>query len=436
MTRACIPAAVLLLLASACGPSSSAPVKVMVLHQENNGAYAPKEQELRTVADVVGLHGAAVRLIGGAKIVFNEQELATLEQQSGGLTAQQFEEAFYATVVKSRGGPMRASYLEQNGVLWPTDFHSWNMATAYFNFERAFEYFQSTNTIPLETLKGAGLFYLPELDWPGLVTTDNAFYIHPLRRFVLVGFEPQSTSLPLGMNAGIMTHEYSHQVFNRVVLRGEAFPAPFITWANEGPINTSGHKAINLLRSLDEGLADYHAVQASCAAGTCNPRFMEPSFGAALTNDRDMAGQHCLTPELWLALNTLSDGDFSGGGGLQYRFGTVLASALYKAGEATMQRQALHRAVLGAYSDTNTSRPGFQQLIYVNANSTKPSSEFNLAAVLNAIAAHVEDIELRREVCGQFIDKFSLDADNIQFVLPACPASSTIFTRECEEISG
>lgn len=437
MIRVCIAGA-LLAFVLGCGPASTPPVKVMVLEQDRSGAYAPKEVELKTVADVVGLHGAAVRLIGGARIVYDEGEVRTFLGRSGGLSQQQVEQGFFDTLVKRKGGPVRASYAEHNRVLWPTDFHSWNMVTAYYNFERASDYFQSSTQVPPEAMRDTALYYLPELEWPGLAPTDNAFYVHPLRRFILVGFDPASQSLPLGMNPGIMAHEYSHQVFNRLVLHGQAFPLPFLGWASEGPIGTSGHRAINLLRSLDEGLADYHAVQASCAAGACNTRFMEPSFPAAMATDRDVARTppQCLTAELWRALNLARDADFSAGGGLQYRFGSVIASALHKAGEAKGQRQALHRAVLAAYSNASPGKPGFQQLIYVNPATLRPSAEFNLAAVLNALAAHVDDLGLRRELCGQFIDKFSLDADNIQTVLPSCPASAAIFTRECAEIRG
>ncbi len=162
-----------------------------------------------------------------------------------------------------------------------------------------------------------------------------------------------------------------------------------------------------MLKAFDEGLADFHAVEASCTAAGCDTRFFEPSLGAAITDARDIGkNDHCVTAQLVNDLYGLSTDQFTAIGD-HYVLGTVLATALYKAGEANggSYRQGLQRAVLAAYSDPSTANPGLAQLIEANANTPE---QFTITAALNAIVKHVPDDGMQDAVCQQFFDRFGL----------------------------
>jgi len=116
-----------------CEPNKPAPVKVMALIQTNQGTFSPKEVSLESVGNVVELSGTAAKLIGGAVIVLNFND-PLISASGGNLTEEQIRQLF----VRNPGAPVQASYVEKNGVLWPADFHTWNMVSMYYNFEQAF----------------------------------------------------------------------------------------------------------------------------------------------------------------------------------------------------------------------------------------------------------------------------------------------------------
>lgn len=403
---------------TACGPDAPPPVKVMSLTLDENGAYAPRQIELRTVLDVVSMRGYAATLKGGAKIVFDEQELTAHDQATGGLT----EEQFRTLILKNPGGAMRASFVEQNGVLWPQDFHTWNLVGTYYNFEKAFEYFHASTEIPLDTLRGADVFYYPDLSWPGLANEDNAYFLPPLKSFVLVG-QREAQQVPFPMNPGIVAHEYAHQVFNRLVYDGEAFPYPLIAWGSSGALAGFANPAVNLLKSMDEGFADFHAVQAGCTGKGCSPDFLEASLGTETSNLRDMSQQRCLSAELAEAYFNNTDAVFAASG-RPYELGTIFASALYAAGEKTGQRQGLSRALIAAYSDPSAGNPGFAQLITQNRDSP---GDFTASKVFDSLVRHVPDVELKHALCVELFDRLGFTGAD----LPGCPSSAGLAPRAC-----
>jgi hypothetical protein len=222
------------------------------------------------------------------------------------------------------------------------------------------------------------------------------------------------------MSPGVIAHEFSHRVFNRRAYSGQSVPQPFNEWG--GLFQTPG---LNLLKSLDEGLADYHAVGASCQSPYgCDPRFLAASFGDSgtgnLVDDRDMSlGDKCLTEALWTQYQTYDVNKFSNAG-LQYKLGTVFASALYHAGESggPATRVELERAVAATYADTTPGTPGIRELI---ANNLQTPTGFTLALVANAFVQHVSDTPLKVELCNQFMDHLQISHAE----LPDCPASAS-----------
>jgi len=379
----------------------------MALVRGADGKYVPREVELSTLADPVGMQGGVVRMMGGARVV--------LDANDPQLTAATTPAQLQAALLKDAGRPVHASYIEQNGVLWPADFHTWNLVTAYHAFEQAAAYFRDTGAVPEDALDPVTVYYFPtfvmaELSREPLV--DNALFFSPIQGFLLLPFE-QLQEAPLSINAGVLAHEYAHRIFNKRVYGGQALPAPLSLWLTGGA--TPG---LNALKALDEGLADFHAVGASCrTAYGCDTRFLDTSFEDAVSNGRDLEGELCMDELLANALNTQGVGTFTGYG-LEYRVGSLVASALWQAGRGLGQLDVLQQAVLDAYDDPSPERPGLAQLLTLNLSTPHL---FNLAVGLNAIVAHLEgNLDLQKAVCAELFDHVALTPGE----LPACPASA------------
>ncbi|WP_164018429.1 hypothetical protein [Pyxidicoccus trucidator] len=390
-------------LAVGCAPDTGAPVKVSALVLNSNGEYVPQEVELKTVSDIISLNGSVADFRGGARIVLDseDQDLATATTP----------EAFANALLKEKGHDVKASYIEQDGVLWPADFHTWNMVTAYHGLERAFDYFQTVGNIPsADFKKPVTTYYFPEFvlaDVDKDPQRDNALYFSVMESFLVLPFD-QLQRAPLAINAGIIAHEYSHRVYNLKVYNGQAFPQTLSLWSTSTP-----SPGANILKSFDEGLADYHAYGTTCRTTTgCDPRFFNTSFHDDPYDDiataRDLSNtSRCMTDNLRTQLNNQGLGEFSG---KEYTVGTLLATALYQAGQNAGQREVLMRAVVAAYSDTNPQTPGLRQLSEQYLNE---QGKFTLAVAAGAIITHVTDPKLKEAVCNELMDHLQIPRDEL-----------------------
>lgn len=393
------------LVGAGCGPQKTAPVKAMALIQTNQGVFAPKEVSLETVTDIVALNGTAAQLIGGAKIVLNFSD-PIIVATGGNLTDDQIKQVF----VKSPGAPPRAAYVEKNGVLWPTDFHTWNMVSMYYNFEQAFKYFQATRVAEQE-IASPTVYYTPYFAFAGgsgpeMEQKDNTLFCAPIKAFAILPWD-QLQQVPLAMNQGVIAHEYSHWVFDRKVYSGRAFPEALAAW--------SGRPQVNVLKSLDEGLADFHAYGASChSVAGCNTRWIEPSVGQAVADDRDISKTRCIDLSLAQAVGTFSNDMFLQQG-LEYRLGTIIAATLYQTSKRVPDSlDTVEQAVVASYSDANGTSPGMEQIL-IN-NLTNPGN-VTVETLLNAVMSHTPALEVRTEMCNRFLDQLKLNPA----LMPACP---------------
>lgn len=168
-----------------CAPETKQPAQVMALVRaagsadSPGGTYQPTQVALTTVRDIVSLDGAAAHLVSGARIVVDPGD-PLLQLNNGALSDDQIADIF----VKNEGSAPRASYVEKDGVLWPSDFHTWNLVTSYFNLEQAFLYFQDQG-VPSQTLEGLRVFYFPSFKLTALGQNelqDNALFFSPCAR--------------------------------------------------------------------------------------------------------------------------------------------------------------------------------------------------------------------------------------------------------------
>ncbi len=211
--------------------------------------YKLTDVEITTLDDLDRLDGQTTTLVGGAQIVLDYQKNEIDWKEAGAYVA--------------FGG------IKSDGVLIPEDFDSLAMASAYYGLELSMLFFEDIG-MPRDLLVHMETYYWPDLkiieaDGEEIDMRDNAFYMYIAqndRGFYIFPYEDFQW-LPLSMNAGVMTHEYTHAVFDALVHdpnRGVALAAMTISGAN-------------FLYGLNEGCADSMAV-----ARTGDPDYMEHSI--------------------------------------------------------------------------------------------------------------------------------------------------------------
>ncbi len=403
------------LLLAACEPASTSPVKVMAIVANSMGTYDTKQVELTTADSVVHLSGKLLTLVGGAQVELNPADPA--------LSTVTSEEQLLDVLMKNRGNSVRASFTEKNGVLTPLDFQSWGMVTTFYNFEQAYRYYQKIyDGKPTDELKGINVLY-----WAGykdlsngseLELRDNALYFSPVRAFMILPFD-KLQKVPLSLNIGVIGHEFAHLVFSKKVFSGASLPAPITTWTLT---------PFNLLKSMDEGIADFHGYGVTCTTAAtgagCRASLLSDSFeDKALIAARDLTNDKaCMTAELRSAFHNFQPGQFLGGG-LHYKYGTLIAAALYQASAPTGKEDIMQKALINALDDDSAATPGFKQRI--NLYLLSPQS-FTPELMAETIAAHVTDLDLRKQVCKQLSDRLQLDCVSFPcdiggvHVMPSC----------------
>lgn len=234
--------AVALLLLAGCDPD---PVRVELLaYDEATDAYDFQTVTLETIDDLNELDGRATSLIGGAAFTYDLRD-GYLEWDD-------------------TGHPAAFAAIEVDGVLIPEDFDSLAMVSIYYNIELSLLFFERIG-MPRDFLVHLETYYWPRfktinVDGTTEMAVDNAYYMYMTRNqraFFVFPFE-QFQWIPMSMNSGIMTHEFSHAVFDELVDE-----------PNRELIAQMNAPSVNFLYGLNEGWADYMA-----AARTGDPDFI------------------------------------------------------------------------------------------------------------------------------------------------------------------
>jgi hypothetical protein len=427
-------AAAALLLAS-CGPGGQGPFEVVVLvYNSETGTYEPRQVTLTTPTDIARLEGKAARLVGGAKFVDN-----------GDLTIDLSAEAALQHITKNPGGPVNASYIESQGALVPADFHSLNMATTYFNFERARDFFVNKLGGTLnETRFGVpNVYYFAEYVERGELVSDNAMFMALARGFFIMPFQTLQ-QVPMAINQGIVGHEYGHAVFNYLVDGSVPFPRPYNDWANGLLLGAT--PGANLIASLQEGAADVFGVGTTCSDDlvTCDTAFMGSSLPAEFLDARRVDRAHCMDETLWSNLETTGYGDFTDFRvsckpfGCHYVIGSVFASAMWAAGRdaaaveklgQTGARKQMFQALWNAEGGANGATSWGDLLDLATDQryfSLKVQPGSQLQTVLDSVIEGAEDPTMKDALCGAFMDRFGLPRSQFK----RCPPTAQPM-RDC-----
>lgn len=225
-------------------------VKMRLLAYDNTSeTYELKDVSLTTLTDVDRLAGDATVIRGGLSLV--------LDYQEGELDW------------KRLGHPVVFSGFNQDGVLIPENYDSLAMASVYYSMEQSYLFFRDDLGLDDTLLKRLPTYYRPEVmvvtaDGERLMEQDNAFYMkveNDEQAFFIIHHKLFQW-IPMSLNGGIITHEYTHYVFDTLVLE------------KSGELDADSR---NFLLSVNEGIADFMAV-----ARTRDPRFMSHSIPLGL----------------------------------------------------------------------------------------------------------------------------------------------------------
>lgn len=165
-------------------------------------------------------------------------------------------------------------WFESEGVVIPADFDSLAMISIYYSIEMSMLFYEEIGFIT-DILKRMPTYYWPEFDTVDesgpTSQKDNAFYLYlssEERSFFILPFE-QMQWIPMALNTGIITHEYSHAVFDVLVWDPNRDIQPLMD-----------PSASNLIYALNEGWADFGAI-----ARTGDPDYIEHSIPKGLFVD-------------------------------------------------------------------------------------------------------------------------------------------------------
>jgi hypothetical protein len=377
----------------------------MALIPDETNTLSTRQVELTTVGNATTLTGDVITFRGSTTVSVDSSD--PLQANLGSMT----DDEIYDTLVKEKGGEVRVHYISRGGVLWPADFHSWSMVTAYYNFERAYQYFNDVYPDPQQLGKGAAeilplkVQYWADVRFDGNQVKDNALFLSFIHSFVLMPFDQQQ-KVPLPMNLGIIAHETAHQVFNVRALQRQSFPDYIGVWNG---------LSFNFMKSLDEGLADFHGYSATCnEPSNCQPAFLAPSWN----DDRTVAMRDVSRNDACMTIEMHNPANLSGlldtpdqttwtSSSNMYKVGNIVASALFHAGGQSGKMRELQTAIISAYDDESNSTPGIRQWLATAVQNPAPN-QWVMENVTDIFAAHISDPALRGWFCGEMGNRLNL----------------------------
>lgn len=281
-------------LLASCSPGGDVDVdssKFLIYDLDREtGEYRLTRVKIDTLTNVSEADGEVVYLQGGGNLTTPVTDPQTREEWLNVLA------------VEGANTPHIEYTVDRDGTVVPWDFDSAMMLTVYHHFEAAAEYFdtiplddalrQDLGKAPSELVDRVPCYYYPTVGILGIpipVFTDNAAYAFTMNAFLVPPRRALDEAVPIYANRGVLTHEYSHAMFNRLVHNGAPVPDHVFERWNELdettglPVDDQAFFAYNELSGLDEGVADIFA-----ALDTKDPNFIAASISEELI-DRDMA---------------------------------------------------------------------------------------------------------------------------------------------------
>lgn len=408
--------ALLSILLVACAPEAGV-VDVAVLQWDPaEGVYDLRPATIETLSDVRALRGEAATAVGDSTILLD----------SGRLARARTEDELREAILDDPGSPVQAEYVEVDGVLYPSDFHSLNLATAYFNFEQARFYALERGLSP-EKLRGIRFHYFPDVRLGPLGSgraRDNAAFFPLLQSFLLFPHD-KLQDIPLAMNLGVVAHEYGHALFHAEVHEEAGLPTYPSAWCPGGLCQDP--RGPRMLGILDEGYADAWGVGV-----TRDPLFSHHSFsqmGDARVSAGFQLNRHCYSQEHF-ERDLRSSGSMSPDDqedywmSRQYQVGTMVAGALYQAGcwqifqgSGSCSDRCLGEGDWSRYDQVMDalfrSYAGEDGLAALLASDPSGAAAGQFAQVARTVIGAADDAAVRRSLCAAWMDRLALPAASL-----------------------
>ena len=410
-------AAITLGASAACAPLAS-PLDAEVLVNTAPGEYELGVVQISTAVDLATGRGEDFDVLGGVKVAGLEG-IDTLGRRD----LYSDYEALRTRNRETAGGvPVAPNLTTVDGVVRGTDFDSLQYLTIFHNFEQVFAFYRDVVEDRSEATSDFGIvgFYaelvLSSVAPVPILGADNAAY-YPMTDGWLTLRVADIESIPLAMNPAVIAHEFGHRSFMANVFRSS--DAAFEIWRTNTATTTPDNRtlrATNLLRGVDEGLADLQAV-----AFSRDPNFVAPSVAVAeVSQTRDLNGEYAqfatyaILDDASLIASTgigCTGPDLSESGFNFYCLGTVLVRALWVGADSDVEvlRNEISPAVVRALPNL-----GDRIVAETDANET---IDFEIEYILEAIAAELTGTRQNR-VCDAFRSKFFQQVTN--GLVPSC----------------
>lgn len=265
----------------------------MLAYDAEQDSLVYQVNTIETLYDINSLNGRATEMLGGTSIEIDYESNQVRWNRVG--------------------TPVAFNAVKSGDTYYPEDYNSLAMVSIYYAMEQAMKYFESIG------MKSSTVGSIPTHFWANVLeigllysdqeqkSLDNAFYLaisQNERSFYILPFD-EINSIPLSMNPGVLTHEYSHAVFQAIIYD------KVVGGEGELDIITSHY-----LYGLNEGIADIFAI-----ALTGDPDFMRHSIDNVLvTRDARQTIKYTSSFETYIGDTFRFDA---------YQIGAFVSAAIY-----------------------------------------------------------------------------------------------------------
>jgi len=376
------------LAGAACAPDLGSPVRVVVVSLDlDTQQYVLGPASIRTLSSVRNLIGGAAIVQGGGAVRVSAAAIA-----ERGATVDSLRRQF----ITSAPGDVDLAYSLKDGVVYPENFESLELATAYYAIEQSRAAFARWGVTTLPAARLVARADILGEDGRSPLPRGETFYA-PLSTYYLPA-TPASAQIPISMNLGATAHALGHHAVAQLAWGGAPLPPTDAGPPRDAEWNVAKHSA----RAMTEGIADFFG-----AAVTGEARWLDHS-DQQIASARSLDQLRCGSTQMLEAL-PLDDAQVAFD---PYPMGTVLAAALWEAAVET-DLDGIAAASLAA-------------LPKVKAAAQAGGGKVGIADFLEGIASSAPD-ELKPVLCGLLLNRFKkLSVDT----LPACPAAEAVTPRE------
>lgn len=391
--------------AAACAPED-APARVQALlpADDDPRSFALGDVELESITDLRAGRGEWFDVRGGFD-VNAESIVAAIEENRYDLDEM---------IVRGRADPGDdvAARMSWDGDRWVAeDFDTLHYFTMVHNLERAWRFARDVAGVEGRPVDDHGVLgFYSTLATTDLVpvpvrSADNAAYVPYSDAWLTFRVLFVQQGVPYAMNPGVVAHEFHHRVFFLNVFGGEAFEN-WRAWLLE----VYNPRATNLLRGLDEGLADVFAAAmvrdvsfitptgGGLFAPSAEVRDLDASFAEAATYDALADGTLPLEFHSYCRVDVRQEDQLELDRFNRYCAGTAIARVLWEA--ADFDYDVLREHVVPAVS---RALPEVGRRIAEQSGSGEMN--FELEMFFDAFAAELP-ASVRATLCESLAERF------------------------------